>query len=175
MWVISAGINEASARLAKLAQKPWKFQTASLGRFTPAEVSSTFAADVSPGMGVLFTSGRMSFTLFFSASDCTQLCRAYLGQSYAAARELASIAELSNIVVNAITDEIANATGDLLMLTAPSVVEGRRCDIIMRAAKVFRSTDQNGPIISQIKIAAGDLSVDYTILMILPDEFCSRF
>ena len=173
--VIGAGLDNASARLEKLSHAKWTMQTVSVRQFEPVEFSAFFSADRSEGFGVIFTAGETSFVLFLLASSATAICRAYLGSAYQAATERDAVAEISNIVVNSMADEIGEATEEILLLTAPRVVEGLRCDILKRALESFRAEGRPCPIVSQVYMTAENLSAECMFLLLMPSSVRARF
>jgi chemotaxis protein CheY-P-specific phosphatase CheC len=165
--VIGAGLDAASARLEKLSHTKWTMQTVSVRQFNAEEFTASFAKDHSEGFGVLFSAGGTSFVVFLSASSATSICRAFLGTSYKSSTERDAVAEVSNIVVNAMIDEIGDATGELLLLNAPRVVEGLRSGIMLRALESFRAGGQPDPIVSQVHMMAEGLSADCSIILLM--------
>ena len=175
LQVIGAGLDEASARMAKMSHATWTLQTVSVRRFEPREYSAAFSADRGEGFGAIFNAGGMSLVVFLSAPAASAISRAYLGPAYTTASERSAVAEISNIVVGALVDEIGDATEELLLLTAPLLVEGRRCDVMTRVARDFRLEDREGPLVSQVQMSAENLSADFTLVLLMPGDLRSRF
>ena len=172
--VIGAGLDSASARLEKLSHTKWTMQTVSVRQFKPEEFIASFASDHSEGFGVLFSAGGSTFVVFLSAPSATSICRAFLGPAYKASSERDAIAEVSNIVVNAMIDEIGDATEELMLLNAPRVVEGQRSGIMMRALESFRAGGQPNPIVSQVHMMAEGLSADCSIILLMSSSTRAR-
>ena len=174
MRVIGAGLDAASARLEKLSHTKWTMQTVSVRQFSPGEFSASFSADAGEGFGVIFTAAGSSFVVFLSAPSASAICRAFLGKAYKSSAERDAIAEVSNIVINAMIDEIGEATEEMLLLSAPRVVEGQRSGIMKRALESFRTEGRPNPIVSQVHMMAEGLSADCAVILLMSGVTRSR-
>lgn len=175
LQVIGAGLDAASARLEKLSRTRWAMQTVSVRQLGPEELSAALSSDHGEGFGVLFSAGDSRFVVFFSAASATAICRAFLGKAYAAAAERDAIAEVSNIVVNAMIDEVGNALNEPLLLSAPRVVEGERSAIMGRVLESFRSGSRPRPVVSQVHMTAEGLSADCSVVLMMSSATHAAF
>ncbi|HEX4048916.1 MAG TPA: hypothetical protein VH309_13815 [Elusimicrobiota bacterium] len=172
--VIGAGLDAASARMEKLSHTKWTMQTVSVRQFEPAEFSASLDADQGEGFGVLFAAGGSTFVVFLTAASATAICRAFLGPAYTLNSERDAIAEISNIVVNAMIDEIGDAAEELMLLDAPRVVEGPRSRILALAVESFRAGGRPSPIVSQVHMTAEGLSADCAIILLMSSATRAR-
>lgn len=172
--VIGSSLDSASERLAKLSKTKWQMQTVSLRHFGSSEYSEFVTKDSQEGFGVLFTVPGVSFVVFFSAKSATAVCRAFLGPAYKVAGEREAIAEIANIVINAVADAIGDAIQDMLLLSAPLVVEGERSAVMLRALESFRSGGVPSPVVSQVHMSAESLSADCVMILLMTSAVRAR-
>lgn len=175
LQVIGAGVDSASARLEKLSKTTWTMQTVSVRQLDPSEFVASLTGDRVEGFGVAFSAADSRFVVFLSNASATAICRAFLGKSYKLALEREAIAEVSNILVNAMIDEVGNALKTPLLLSAPRVVEGSRAQIMSNVLDSFLTGGRPSPIVSQVHMMAEGLSADCSVVLLMSSATHAAF
>ena len=89
-------------------------------------------------------------------------------------RERDSLAEISNIVVNAVAAVVADACDVALMLSAPEVSHGRKDDLIKEATEMVASSGESSVVMAYVHMSSPAMSSDCSVVVLLSATWKAR-
>ena len=114
----------------------------------------------------------MMFLLMLPKKGGPGLADAFLSEKARAAGktpppEGTCIAEIANVVVNTIANTMANACDDTFMLSAPTMILGKKESLLKLAVDELESAGQTFAIMTYVSMQSEKLSSDCTVLLLL--------
>ncbi|HBT61610.1 MAG TPA: hypothetical protein DEB40_07690 [Elusimicrobia bacterium] len=172
LQLIERGVEGSAAKLAAISRTDWQIRTTSFKAYaTPGDYAELKAASQYFFGASCQAPGKMFLALFTSRSAAI-ITKAFLagsGKQMEATVQMQemAIAEVANIVINAVSNSLADECGMAFILSAPKSSRGARADIIKAAFGDFAA---RGKIFSAyIHLSSSDLSTDCTLMLMLDD------
>lgn len=172
LQLVETGVESSTAKLAAISRTEWAIRTTSFKVYATAEDFAELGQPSQYFFGAYCSSPGRMFLTYFSSRSSVLMTQAFLAssrrnlQATPQMQEVA-VAEVSNIVINAVAASLADRCGMAFILSAPKTVRGARADII-RAA--FGALQPVGKIFSTtITLASKDIAADCTLMMLLDD------
>ena len=171
--VIEQGVDRSAAKLAAISKAEWEMRTTSLKTYAKPVDYEELKAPSQYFYGAYCQSPGAMFLALFTSRSASVIARAFLeaggrdsGQANSSMQELA-VAEISNIVINAMASVLADRCGTPVILTAPICARGARADIIQKAFGDF--TPAGNVFSAYIHLASRTLPTDCNLLLMLDD------
>ncbi len=176
--LFETGVSESAERLATLLHTNWQTQEVSL-RPVPTDKFTDNSGGDQEHYGSFFTMPGAVFGVMFSRESAPRLAKAFFPSGPAQpdvterwVRD--TIAEMSNVIVHAVANTLADATGDVFFLSAPQTVVGRRQDLIRAAPSRSAKSEKAFFLMAYVHMLAEELSADCSLLLLLGSERCER-
>ncbi|MDD5657630.1 MAG: hypothetical protein PHF00_10310 [Elusimicrobia bacterium] len=172
LQLIEQGVDSCAAKLAAVSRTQWQIRTSSLKAYAKAEDYAELQAPSQYFFGAHCQAPGKMFLALFSSRSAVLLTQAFLCSTRpdiepTPAVQEAAVAEVSNIVINAIANGLADRCGMAFILSAPKMSRGARADIIREAFGEFKPS---GKIFSvYIHMGSKELSADCTLMVMLDD------
>ncbi len=170
--IIEQGVDQCATKLAAMSRADWDMRTTSLKAYAKPDDFAELKAPSQYFYGASCQSPGAMFLALFTSRSAAIITHAFLGKgrpdfkASPSMQELA-VAEISNIVINAVASVLADRCGTPVVLSAPKPSRGARADIIQQAFGEFKPA---GNIFSAyIHLAAPTLTTDCTLLLMLDD------
>lgn len=170
--IIEQGVDQSAAKLAAISKAEWDMRTTSLKAYAKTQDYGEVKAPSQYFYGAYCQSSGAMFLALFTSHSASVIAKAFLGgacpnsQVSASMQELA-LAEISNIVINAVASVLADRCGTPVILSAPVAAKGARSDIIQQAFGNFKPA---GSVFSAyIQLASSSLTTNCTLLIMLDD------
>jgi len=172
LQLVEEGVEASAAKLAAISRTDWQIRTTSVRVYAKPEDYAEFVQPSQDFLGAHCQAPGKMFLTFMSARSAVLLTQSFLSgsrrglQATARMQEVA-VAELSNIVINAVAGSLADRCGMSFVISAPKTVRGSRADIIKAAFGEFHPI---GNIFSAyIHLASNELAADCTLMLMLDD------
>ena len=162
----------STSKLATISRTSWEIRTTSLKAYTTSEDYAELGQPSQYFFGAYCQAPGKMFLAYFSSRSAAVLTQAILAngrrglQATVPMQEVA-VAEIANIVTNAVAATLADRCGMSFVLSAPKLVRGARADVIRSA---FGDLHSVGKIFSaSIHLSSKDIAADCTLMMMLDD------
>jgi chemotaxis protein CheY-P-specific phosphatase CheC len=172
LGLLEAGTEASTSKLAAISRTQWTIKTTALKAYATAEDFAELGQPSQYFFGAYGTAPGRVFLSYFTSRSSAMMTQAFLAgsrrglQATPQMQEVA-VAEVSNIVINAVAAAMADRCGMAFILSAPQSVRGARADIITAA---FGALQPVGKIFSAtITLASQDIAADCTLMMMLDD------
>ncbi len=172
LGLLEAGIAASTSKLVAISRTQWSVKTAALKAYATADDFAELGQPSQYFFGAYCSSPGRVFLSYFTSHSSAVMTQAFLAsnrrslQATPQMQEVA-VAEVSNIVINAIAAALADRCGMAFILSAPKSVRGGRADIITAA---FGALQPVGKIFSAtITLSSQDIAADCTLMMMLDD------
>ena len=172
LQVIEQGVEECTAKLAAISRTNWQIRTTSLKAYSGPQDYAELQAPSQYFFGAHCQAPGKMFLALFSSRSAALLTQSFLGsvrpdiEPTPQVQENA-VAEVGNIVINAVANGLADRCGMAFILSAPKSVKGARADIIRDAFGDFKPS---GKIFSvYIHLSSSEISADCTLMAMLDD------
>jgi hypothetical protein len=175
--LIEKGIAAGAGKLAKISRTQWEIREILLQAYAKPEDYAELRPPNQYFFGAYCQAEGNMLLSYFSSRSAALITQAFLAgnrggrQATPQMQELA-MAEVSNIVVNAVAGPLADHCGMAFILSAPTSVRGSRADIIKAAFGDFSGT---GKIFSaRIDMSSKEIAADCTLMLMLDDLMVNR-
>jgi hypothetical protein len=173
--LIEEGVSASADALAAVSRTTWSTQTVSIkSDSTKAHgtVQARLAADPAEQYGAFLSMPGAVFVFMVPKKSGPDLAAAFLGErrllpGAAVPPEGTCIAEIANIVVNTIGNTMANACDDAFILSAPTMVLGRKEGLLKIALDDMKSAGETYAIMTYVSMSSKTLSSDCTVVLLL--------
>jgi len=172
LGLLEAGIGASTSKLSAISRTQWAIKATALKAYATAEDFAELGAPSQYFFGAYCTSPGRVFLSYFSSRSSAMLTEAFLANSKRGLEatpqmQEVAVAEVSNIVINAIASSIADRCGMAFILSSPKSVRGARADIVTAA---FGALQPVGKVFSAtINLSSQDIAADCTLMMMLDD------
>jgi hypothetical protein len=172
LGLLEAGIGASTDKLAAISRTQWSIKTTALKAYATPEDFAELGAPSQYFFGAYCSAHGRVFLSYFTSRSSALMTQAFLASSRRGLEatpqmQEVAVAEVSNIVINAIAAVLADRCGMAFILSAPKTVRGARADIIKAA---FGALQPVGKIFSAtINLASKDIAADCTLMMMLDD------
>lgn len=173
--LIEEGVSASADSLAAVSHTKWETQTLSIRADETGNaenVHARLAGDPSEHYGAVVTMPGAVFLLMLPKKDGAGLAEAFLSgrkrrPGAALPRESVCVAEIANIVINAIANTLANACDDSVVLSAPAMILGKKETLLKLAMDELKATGETFAIMTYVSMSSSTLSSDCTVLLLL--------
>jgi len=177
--LIEQGVSDSADRLAKISRTDWITQTVSIKMAPLAEFQKSLAGDAKDHFGACFTMPGGVFLVMIPARSGAAFADAFLPVSKKHPegikdRERDSLAEISNIVVNAVAASVADACDMALMLSAPEVSHGTKVELLRDARELSASSGEKSAVMAYVHMSSQDMSSDCSVIVLLSEAWKAR-
>lgn len=167
--LVESGLDKSMERLAKISRTKWEMQTVSLETGDSQSFKSILAADNKDYYGTYFWMPEGFFIVLFSQSGLA-VADAFISDIGHGATPLNilrqnAMAEIANIVANAVAGTLADACEISLMMSSPQMARGKKKELFNDALAKFKSEGENCVIMSYVHMTSSSLATDCTMLM----------
>ncbi|MBI4386767.1 MAG: hypothetical protein HY551_05245 [Elusimicrobia bacterium] len=172
--LIEQGIDKSTERLAQMTKTRWEMSTMSLTTASGDRIQTLVAPAAGTHYGVCFTAPGATFVAMFPGESARRVVQAFTkggGERLKAVADLEknAIAEISNILVNAVAGVIADTLDRALIVSAPEILEGAKNKLMETALR--RSDNKNSfALMSYVSMSSSDLSTDCLLVILLNSE-----
>ena len=140
--LLERGVDKCAQRLGRLSYSTWNVDTVSLSSGASAAPGDLMGASNEKHFGTFLGIPGGGFLVIFPEKSGFLVTNRFTlsGADPVDAlpnRESTVLAEVSNIIINALTDVLAEACGKTLMLSAPEPIQGPKKEILQSALGRF--------------------------------------
>lgn len=177
--LIEDGVSASATALGEVSKTNWITQTVSINADGVENMRSRMLADQDNYYGSYLAMPGAIFMLIVPQRRGATLARAFVGErgkrpGAIVPLESECIAEISNIVVHAIVNSIANACDEPFMISAPQMLVDRKPALLTAAIDKLRSNGENYAVMAYVHLSSEKLSSDCTVLLFLSPSFHSH-
>jgi hypothetical protein len=172
--LIEKGVSASADSMAAVSHTSWTTQTLSITQEGPGNIDGVrarLAGDKADHYGAFLSMPGAVFLLMLPQKDAPGLAKALLdGRSRlsgAAVREEACIAEIANVVINTIANTLADACADVFLLSAPTMILGKKESFLKLAVDELKTAGETMAIMTYVSMSSQTLSSDCTVLLLL--------
>ncbi|MBI4060727.1 MAG: hypothetical protein HY403_04785 [Elusimicrobia bacterium] len=177
LGLVEKGVSASADKLATTSHTEWRTETVSIRSAPLANLQTVLAGDETQHAGAFFSMPGGMFLVMFTKQSGGALAKAFLpgrAADQAAALEREAVAEISNIVVHSVANIVADACDEVLFVSAPEVVNGRKADLLKIASAKFQGSDGASAIVAYIHLFSVVLFSDCTIILLLNSTWRDR-
>ncbi len=176
---VKLGVTRGTERLAYISGARWDIHIVSIDVGSSERFRSILARDKREYSGACFSTPGERYLVMFSEENGKTLVRSYaqdrLGQrASSAAFERSSLTEIANIIVGGLSGELADRQGMGRILSAPTMVVGRKSDIYAQAFGDLSSFGNELMVDALIHISSPSLACECTLMLRL-DSVTTNF
>lgn len=172
--LIEDGVSASADMLAKVSHTSWSTQSVSINTDSVEQVAARLERDESAHYGAFSTMSGAVFLLMFPKQSGPTLSAAFMNGPKAhpgteQTREGVCIAEISNIVIHAVANTLADACDMAFMLTAPEMLVAKKSDLLKRAVGKLKTAGEKHSIMTYVHMSSDKLSSDCTVILFLSE------
>ncbi len=173
--VIEEGVSASATALGEVSKTTWLTQTVSINADGVDNMRSRMAADHETYYGSYLSMPGAVFMLIVPAKRGATLARAFLGDRSKRPGgplppDADCIAEISNIVIHAIVNSLANACDEPFLISAPQMLVDKK-PALLTAAVDKLNNGENYAVMAYVHLSSEKLSSDCTVLLFLSPTF----
>ncbi len=150
LHAIRHGVDTSASGLARMSCLSCQLETTSIETFSLERFRGGLAASPTVYSSVRFSIPGGLFVALFSTPNAAALADAFLKHGtekrVQSALTPAAIAEISNILVNAVVNSLGDAAGSGFLLSAPEAVQDTKANILDQAMERFKICGRQGEI-----------------------------
>ncbi|HEX4047680.1 MAG TPA: hypothetical protein VH309_07595 [Elusimicrobiota bacterium] len=173
--LIEEGVGASADSLAEVSRTKWTTQTTSSSADASGsleKIRTRLAGDQTEQYGAFMSMPGAVFLLMLPQKSGAKLAEAFLGEKRllpgaSVPPEGACVAEIANIVVNAIANTMANACDDSFVLSAPTMILGKKERFLTLAQDELKAAGETFAIMTYVSMSSQSLSSDCTVLLLL--------
>ncbi|MDD5630027.1 MAG: hypothetical protein PHU21_13245 [Elusimicrobia bacterium] len=172
LGLLESGIGASTSKLAAISRTQWTIKATALKAYATAEDFAQLGQSGQSYYGAYCSSPGRVFLSYFTSLSAGLMTQAFLasrrrGVEATPQMQDVAVAEVSNIVINAIATVLADRCGMAFILSAPTSVRGTGAEIVQAA---FGALKPVGKIFSvTISLSSHDIAADCTLMMMLDD------
>lgn len=177
--IIESGMNASADKLAKISRTRWQMQTTSISTVPLERLEPILGADGKNHYGAYFSMPGGVFLVLLPQQSGSAIADAYLSGGSGLKKDQKeliqeAVAEISNVVVNAVASTLADACDMAFFVSAPEMAFGKKEDILAEAPKKFKSSGENLSIMTYVHMSSPSLSSDCTVVILLNSRWKDR-
>lgn len=170
--LIEKGVSASADALASVSHTQWMTQTTSVNTDGIEAVQKRVADDAKPYYGAYCTTDGAVFLLMVPKQSGPALAQAFLSgrksrPGSVPPREEVCVAEISNIVINAVSNTLADACDDAFFLSAPEMVLDKKAVLLKVALDKLKTAGESFAIMTYVHMSSEELSSDCTVVLLL--------
>jgi chemotaxis protein CheY-P-specific phosphatase CheC len=170
--LIERGVSLSADKLAKISRTDWNTQTVSINAAPIEEFRGNSLKDETDHVGAFFTMPGGVFLVVFPARSAAAFADAFLPRSeknppVIADRERECLAEISNIVVNAVAGAVADACGASFFMSAPRMAWGKKRELLKQAPGYLSPPGEQYTVMAYVHMSSNVLSADCNMFILL--------
>ena len=174
--VIEEGVSASATALGEVSKTNWLTQTVSINADGVESMRSRMAADQETYYGSYLSMPGAVFMLIVPQKRGATLARAFLGErskrpGASAPPEADCIAEISNIVIHAIVNSLANACDEPFLISAPQMLVDKKSALLAAAVDKLKDSGESYAVMAYVHLSSEKLSSDCTVLLFLSPTF----
>ena len=178
LGIFATGAARSAEKFSELYSVPWSIDVVSLDIGSGERFRSILARDQAEHLGVHFSAPGERYLVIFSEVSGKTLLNASIpvhpgGRRPPPDLEQSTLAEIANILVNALSGALADRQGMARILSAPTVVRDRKDGLYRRAFGGLTSVEQT-MVDVLIHISSPALAADCTVMLRL-DALSANF
>lgn len=177
LGLIEIGVIGSAGKLATVSRTEWKTETVSITSTPIGEIRPVLLGDQAEQAGAFFSIPGGMFVVMFTRKSGRAMAKAFLpGRSSEEVPHLEgeTLAEISNIVVHSVINTIADVCDEVLFISAPMVINGKRGDLLKLAGRKFTESDGASAIVANVHLYSIALASDCTIALLLNSVWKER-
>ncbi|MEK7388497.1 MAG: hypothetical protein AAB036_02240 [Elusimicrobiota bacterium] len=177
--LIEDGVSESANSLAAVSRTNWTTQTVSINADGVGSIRTRMMSDTKSYYGSYVTMPGAAFLMMVPQDRGAALAKAFLGErsvrtGTTVPRESECISEISNVVVHAIVNSLANACKESFFLSAPQMVLDKKSNLLTIALDKLQNTGESYAVMAYVHLSSDKLSSDCTVLLFLSPSFHDR-
>jgi chemotaxis protein CheY-P-specific phosphatase CheC len=180
--IIADGVSASANSLAAASHTNWVTQTLSITANKNGSVESLqarLAGKKDDHYGAFMSMPGAVFLLMMPKNRAAGLAKAFLSGNKprpgsTLPREGVCVAEIANIVVNAIANTIADACGATFLLSAPMMILADKELLLKKAMEELKTSGETFAIMAYVSMSSEALSSDCTVVVLLSPACRSR-
>ena len=178
--LIGDGVSASADSMAAVSHTAWVTRTVSINADTIENISARFALEPDDHYGAFLSMPGAVFTLIFPKQSGPRLAQAFLSTTDRSPharvpRDEECLAEVANIVINAIVNTMADAIDESFMLSAPEMALGRKSSLLKIALDKLKTAGDKHAILTYVNMASEALSSDCAVLIFMSPACRGRF
>ncbi|MBI3548624.1 MAG: hypothetical protein HY078_06175 [Elusimicrobia bacterium] len=177
--VIEKGVENSAEKLAKMSRTKWSMQTVAVNAGPGERLQTVLKDDVIQHYGAFFTMPGGFILVVISDTSGKKVVSAYLGSSAQRMQNIPNldrevIAEIANVLVNAVAGEFADTCKIGFLLSAPDMSRGTRKALYAEILKRFPAANENLAVSSYVHMTSEALSTDCSMIILLDDTLAGK-
>lgn len=177
--LIESGVGRSADKLAVMSHTRWSMQTVSVNTAAGDHLRSSTGNDAQGYYGAYFNMPGGVFLVLFSQRSGKVIIDAFLSDSPSGMKaipnlEQSVLAEISNVLVNAVAAEFADACDMGFFVSAPEMLQGSKERLFELTLKKFSGTDKNLAVTSYVHMSSPSVSTDCSLLILLTEAMAGR-
>jgi chemotaxis protein CheY-P-specific phosphatase CheC len=170
--LIETGVSNSADKLAKISKTDWSTQTVSIKTAPLERFQDTLVREEKEQCCAYFTMPGGVFLVMFPERSGTAFADIFLpinpkNPVAIKNRELETLAEISNIVVNTVAATIADACDTAFFLSTPKMSQGKKRDLLAAAPGMVTPAGEKFTVMAYVHMSSETLSSDCNMFFLL--------
>jgi hypothetical protein len=170
--LIEDGVSASADSLAKVSHTNWSTQSISINTDTIEKLTARLERDAAEHYGAFAGMSGAVFLLMFPKQSGPDLSAAFLSgrkprPGAPPLHEGVCVAEISNIVIHAVANTLADACDMAFILSAPEMVVGTKSSLLKLAVNKLKTAGEKYAIMTYVHMSSAELTSDCTVLLFL--------
>lgn len=179
LGLIQTGFENSIETLSKISRTNWRSEAVSVLTGAKDDFDSILGEDAREYYGVSFSMPGGAFLVLISLSSGQALTGSFIVSSGATDSprkdlDMDGIAEIANIMVNAVAGPMADACDLGFLISAPEISKGTKEQLFNGALKKFKTGRELYPIMTSVRLVSEPLVSDCTMIIFLNNELIDR-
>ena len=171
--LLDQGIAKSAKQLAKISRKEWRIESPILSEGPGKRFCAYLGGSIQPHFGTYLSmqQANLMAVLILFPKKSGQTVAATFTENYDRAKrtpnwEKEAIAEISNILANAVAGPLADALGIAIILASPVISRGSKSELFMDALTQFDDNDAF-VILANLSLSSSNISCDCSLIILL--------
>jgi chemotaxis protein CheY-P-specific phosphatase CheC len=175
--LIEAGVFGSAERLAKMSGTTWQMQSVSVKMGSTEK--PVYAKEDGDQLGSYFSMQGGFFLVIFSQKSGAKVADVFLKRSTKPSesvleRQQMALAEISNVMVNAVVTALADACDTVLFISAPESMAGTRDSLVKQAIEKAKNSNSGFVISTSVHMSSPALASDCTVIFLIDSRLMQR-
>jgi hypothetical protein len=172
LGLLETGFGASTSKLAAISRTQWAIKATAFKAYVTDNDFTELRQSNQYFFGAYCSSPGRLFLCYFTSRAAVLMTQAFLAGSRRSLQatpqmQEVAVAEVANIVINAVAAAMADRCGMAFILSAPKSVRGAHADIIKSAFGALQPVGQTFSV--TINLASQDIAADCTLMMMLDD------
>ncbi|MFI5350474.1 MAG: hypothetical protein ACHQ2Z_13080 [Elusimicrobiota bacterium] len=180
--LIEQGVSSSADALAAVSHTTWTTQTLSIsaeGDGSVEALQKRLSGDKTEHYGAVVTMAGGVFLLMLPRKSGPDLAKAFFGgrarrPGAKVPNEGTCIAEIANVVLNTISNTLADACDDTFMLSAPTMILGNKETLVKLSLNELKNAGETFAIMTYVSMSSQALSSDCTVIVLMSPQCRGR-